>query len=117
MRSILESLVGCAMLALPIIGSASIIGARYEKYAILGEVYPNWPRQLNLLWRNWNVRLLLRDHEAICSRVPGQSALRHRAGRVIGAERANSLMRYVCGARGRWDHLVLWLDRAFCRTS
>jgi hypothetical protein len=48
-ESILDSLVGCALLALSVIGSASIIGAWYEKYAILGEVYPNWPRQLNLL--------------------------------------------------------------------
>jgi hypothetical protein len=44
---------------------------------------------------------------------PTLATVRAQSGRVMGPERANSLMRYVCGARGSWDHLVLCLAPAF----
>jgi hypothetical protein len=56
--------------ALLTLGCVSAFGAIVEKWRILGEVNPNWPRDLPALWREWNLAQLLEQHR---SRYPNKN--------------------------------------------
>jgi hypothetical protein len=51
--------------ALLTLGCVSALGAIVEKWRILGEVNPYWPKDLPALWRGWNVAQLLEQHRSI----------------------------------------------------
>jgi hypothetical protein len=51
--------------ALAVVCGVSAFGATVEKWQILGEVNPDWPKDLPTLWREWNLEQLLEQHRSM----------------------------------------------------
>ena len=51
--------------ALLTFGCVLAFGAIVEKWLILAEVNPNWPKDLPALWREWNLAQLLQQHRSM----------------------------------------------------
>jgi hypothetical protein len=51
--------------ALAVVCGVSVFGAIVEKWQVLGEVNPDWPKDLPTLWREWNLEQLLEQHRSM----------------------------------------------------